>query len=198
MHIATNNNDLLILNKIKNMLIKKSNVVILLSLAVYCTLASCHNNNQETATTQQNIPSTEVASPATNALPAFSIKNTSGNIINLKEAFKGKKILVNLWATWCPPCRAEMPSLQTLYSTTDSSKVAFVFLSMDDDFAKAIQFVKDKKYTLPIYYPAQELPALFNVEGIPTTFIFDENGKIIHQQTGMGDYTSPEIKQLLQ
>ncbi len=190
--------------QLRSMLIQsiKSNSFLLLFLAGFLTFGSCKNsNNQQDEQTQQNSltpPPPATTGNNTDALPVFNIKNASGNVINIKDAFKGKKVLVNLWATWCPPCRAEMPSLQTLYNTTDSSKVAFVFLSMDDDFGKAIQFMKDKKYTMPLYYPAQELPALFNVEGIPTTFIFDANGKIIHQQTGMGDYTGPEIKQLLQ
>jgi len=187
------------------MLTNKSftNGFVMLMITAGITLTACKNNqssNEPVPSTHASTSNTTSNNNNTNAdaLPTFSIKDANGKVVNLKDAFKGKKILVNLWATWCPPCRAEMPSLQTLYSTTDSSKVAFVFLSMDDDFNKALQFVKDKKYTLPVYYPAQELPQLFNVEGIPTTFIFDANGKIIHQQVGMGDYTSPEIRQLLQ
>ncbi|RWZ88571.1 MAG: TlpA family protein disulfide reductase [Hydrotalea sp. AMD] len=177
--------------------------LILVFVTSFITFTGCKNsgnNENMQAPGSNSVPSPPPPAVNSNAsaLPIFNIKNAAGNVINIKDAFKGKKVLVNLWATWCPPCRAEMPSLQTLYSSTDSSKVAFVFLSMDDDFSKAIQFMKDKRYTMPVYYPAQELPALFNVEGIPTTFIFDADGKIIHQQTGMGDYNSPEIKQLLQ
>jgi len=165
-------------------------LILLTFITVSCVDPAKQNNNTEIPNggTVVNLP----------ALPSFKVKNVNGEVINLKDAFKGKKVFVNLWATWCPPCRAEMPALQQLYSTTDSSKVAFVFLSMDDDFTSAIKFMQQNNFTLPAYFPAENLPAIFNVDGIPDTFIFDAAGKLIHQQTGMGDYTSSSIKKLLQ
>jgi thiol-disulfide isomerase/thioredoxin len=115
--------------------------------------------------------------------------------VNLQD-FKGKRIFMNLWATWCPPCVAEMPSIQNLYNKT-SGKAAFVMLSFDDDFGKAKSFVARKQFSMPIYYAAGPLPNLLNVDGIPTTYIFDENGKLIFSQTGMSDYSDEKFVALL-
>src|SRR5687768_2285943 len=66
-------------------------------------------------------------------LPPFSILDENGQVINLQD-LKGKKVLVNLWASWCPPCRREMPSIEQLRQSLDTNKVVFILLSLDDDF----------------------------------------------------------------
>ena len=131
-----------------------------------------------------------------NKLPAFAITDVNGNVINMND-FKGKKVFVNLWATWCPPCRAEIPSIEKLYNKADKEKVVFVMLSLDDNFDKAKEFAKSNNLQLPVYYPAQNLPAMFNTDGIPATFIFNENGELIKQNTGMEDYDTDSYLQLL-
>ena len=105
-------------------------IFILFVIAVY----SCNNSNagsqQETST-----PKTADVSPAPAAvvLPAFKIVDLNGKPYNLAD-FKGKKVFVNLWASWCPPCKAEIPSIEKLYSKVDKSKAAFVMLSLDNNF----------------------------------------------------------------
>jgi thiol-disulfide isomerase/thioredoxin len=169
--------------------------------------AACSNNttkeeNASTATEQQvSTDSNTAAAPSENitaeALPAFTIQDIAGNNINL-QSLKGKKVFVNLWASWCPPCRREMPSIQKLSKAVDQNKVSFVMLSLDDNFDKAKAFVKRQKLSLPIYYPAESLPAMFNVQGIPTTFIFDESGMLIQRIDGGDNYDSQEYRKLLQ
>lgn len=169
--------------------------------------AACSNNKsqEETTliTTEQQVSTDSNAAaappPAINAaaLPAFTVQDVQGKVMNL-QSLKGKKVFVNLWATWCPPCRREMPSIEKLYRAVDKNKVAFVMLSLDDNFNKAKAFVKQLQLSFPIYYPAENLPALFNVEGIPTTFIFDENGKLIQRIDGGDNYDTQEYRNLLQ
>jgi len=130
------------------------------------------------------------------SLPSFKLQAADGSILNLED-LKGKKIFVNLWATWCPPCRAEIPSIEKLYKKTDKDKVAFVMLSLDDNFNSAKRFAKTKHMQLPIYYPAENLPSLFNINGIPATFIFDEKGELIKSNIGMDDYNTSSYVQLL-
>jgi thiol-disulfide isomerase/thioredoxin len=132
----------------------------------------------------------------TTTLPLFNMLTVENKTINL-SSFKGKKVFVNLWATWCPPCRAEIPSIEKLAAKTDKSKVVFVMLALDNQFEKAINYAAKNKMTLPVYYPAENLPQLFNVEGIPTTFIFDEQGKLIHQQVGSVDYNTSKYVGML-
>ena len=105
-------------------------------------------------------------------LPSFAMIDAQGNTVQL-ESFKGRKVFVNLWATWCPPCRAEMPSIEELYSKTDKEKAVFIMLSLDDNFDKAKNYAVKQNMQAPIYYPAQNLPELLNTESIPATYIFN-------------------------
>ncbi len=129
-------------------------------------------------------------------LPTFNMTDANGNTINL-SSLKGKKVFVNLWATWCPPCRAEIPSIANLASKVDKEKAVFVMLSLDENFEVAKKFAKSENLTLPVYYPADKLPALFNTDGIPATFIFNENGDLVKQNNGADDYDTHEYVRLL-
>ena len=155
---------------------------------------SCNNSNAEKAQ-ETNTPKTTTVSPAAVSLPAFKIIDLKGRAFNLAD-FKGKKIFVNLWASWCPPCRAEIPSIEKLYSKIDKNKAAFVMLSLDNNFATAALFATNNKLTTPVFYPAENLPAIFNVQGIPATFIFDETGKLIKRMEGGDDYDTAEYLKL--
>jgi thiol-disulfide isomerase/thioredoxin len=129
-------------------------------------------------------------------LPAFNMKDANGNTVNL-SSFSGRKVFVNLWATWCPPCRAEIPSIERLASKADREHVAFVMLSLDESFELAKKFAQAQNMSMPVYYPAEKLPALFNTDGIPVTFIFDENGVLVKQINGSDDYDTDLYIELL-
>ncbi|MGZ5253353.1 MAG: TlpA family protein disulfide reductase [Flavitalea sp.] len=135
--------------------------------------------------------------PAENpGLPSFKMTDTKGNILNLAD-LKGKKVFVNLWASWCGPCRSEMPSIQELYEKTKNENVTFVMLALDNDFQESIGFLKEQGLVLPAYYPGETLPEIFNVPGIPTTFIFDEKGELIKKIEGSDKYNTNEYIKLL-
>jgi thiol-disulfide isomerase/thioredoxin len=169
-------------------------------------LAGCRNSRtaepairdpQPVVTEQQVTPVQPVApSTITSVLPAFRMLGSNNQVVDLTQ-FKGKKVFVNLWATWCPPCRAEIPSIERLAAKTDRSKAEFVMLSLDDNFEKARSFAVKNNMKLPVYYPAGNLPALFEVDGIPVTFIFNEKGEIIYQQTGAANYDSMKFLNML-
>ena len=122
--------------------------------------------------------------------------DANGNIVDM-ASLKGKKVFVNLWATWCPPCRAEIPSIEALDSKVDKGKTAFVMLSLDESFELAKQFAKKRNMQLPVYYPAEGLPAMFKTDGIPATFIFNEKGELVKQNNGADDYDTEEYMQLM-
>lgn len=181
--------------------------LILPTVILSVVLAACSDNGKKdesatTATEHQvstdsnaaTAPTVEVNKPT---LPAFTVQDVNGKTINL-QSLKGKKVFVNLWASWCPPCRREMPSIEKLAKSVDKNKVTFVMLSLDDNFDKAKAFVKQQQLTLPVYYPTENLPALFNVQAIPTTFIFDEGGNLLRRIDGGDDYNSPEYRKLMQ
>lgn len=154
---------------------------------------SC-NNAESTATV--SVQEESKSANAVEALPNFRIANAKNQVLDMAQ-FKGKKVFVNLWATWCPPCRAEMPSIEKLAGKIDQSKVEFVLLSLDDNFDIAKKYVLEKNLVLPIYYPASTLPQLFNVQGIPATFIFNEKGELLHRQDGAANYDSQEYVTML-
>jgi thiol-disulfide isomerase/thioredoxin len=150
-------------------------------------IAQARNNENPEAITK-NASHTEVD---------YNLKLTDrdGNVHSLEE-FKGKVIFLNFWATWCPPCVAEMPSINKLHEEMGDD-VAFVLLSFDDDFEKAKAFDKRKGYDLPIYAPASNLPAMFQSSALPTTYVIDAKGNLALTHKGMADYSDPEFKNFL-
>jgi thiol-disulfide isomerase/thioredoxin len=115
------------------------------------------------------------------------------------ESLNGKVIFLNIWATWCPPCIAEMPNIQKLYEKVGSDKIAFVMLSVDEGgMNKVKKFIDKKGYTFPVYMPASQFPEEFYSNAIPTTFIISPEGKIVARQEGMAEYDTPEVREYLQ
>lgn len=167
------------------------------------TIIACSSNASvsEQSERQQTppvaeLPSTAPPAPVVQTLPAMKVEAASGAVVSLDQ-FKGKKVFVNLWASWCPPCKKEMPSIQKLYQSVDTSKVVFVMLSLDDRFEQAKNYFSKQKLQLPLYYPAQALPPIFNVQGIPATFIFNEEGTLVKSVMGMENYDSDQFRSLL-
>lgn len=129
----------------------------------------------------------------------FSIKDMNGNVLDVAD-FKGKTIFLNIWATWCGPCRMEMPSIQSLYNQVDKEKVMFIMLSVDrqGDEEKIKNYIKDKEYTFPVYVPASLLPNQLQVGMIPSTFVISPEGKVVSSETGAANYDTPEFKAFLE
>ncbi|MCC3151578.1 TlpA disulfide reductase family protein [Hymenobacter sp. BT770] len=120
-----------------------------------------------------------------------------GKAVSLSD-LKGKVVFVNLWASWCPPCRAEMPGIEALYQKVDKSKVAFVMLSLDDNPAKAQKYLKSQGFTFPLYFPTGPLPAPFDSNSIPSTVILGPDGQVAARHEGMAEYDTPEFKASLE
>ena len=138
------------------------------------------------------------AANSTMAGAGFKMVDLQGNQVNF-ESLKGKVVFLNIWATWCPPCIAEMPNIQRLYDKVASDKIAFVMLSVDEGgMEKAKKFIDKKNYSFPVYMPASNFPQEFYSNAIPTTFIISPDGKIVAKQEGMADYDTPEVVAFLQ
>lgn len=128
----------------------------------------------------------------------FQMVDLEGNTVAF-ESLKGKVIFLNIWATWCPPCVAEMPNIQSLYEKVGSDKIAFVMLSVDQaGVDKVKKFIDRKGFTFPVYMPAGQLPQEFYSQAIPTTFIISPEGKIVARQEGMAEYDTKEVRDFLQ
>jgi len=128
----------------------------------------------------------------------FVIKDLAGKKIDFRE-FQGKVVFLNLWATWCGPCRTEMPAIQQLYDGVDKEKIAFVMLSLDKDgYANRVAaFVKSKDFSFPVYMPSGYLAEQLQVPSIPTTFVIAKDGTIAMKEIGMKNYNTPKFKKYL-
>ena len=114
----------------------------------------------------------------------FTLKDLTGKSWTLRD-LKGSIVLVNFWATWCPPCRKEMPDLDSLYHRF--SKKGMVILSLSDEAEATVKaFLADKHYTYPILLdPDKKVHEAFGIEGLPRSFVYDRNGKLIAQAVDM-------------
>ncbi|PAU94433.1 thioredoxin [Aliifodinibius salipaludis] len=120
----------------------------------------------------------------------FAMQTTDGETISLSE-FRGDVVFVNVWASWCPPCVAEMPTIETLYENVNSHEnINFILLSMDENSQKAVDFMEGKDFPMPYYFPASGLPAEFRSEYLPTTYILSKEGKVTYKKEGIADYSS--------
>jgi peroxiredoxin len=114
----------------------------------------------------------------------FTLTDLNGKSWTLKD-LKGKVVLLNFWATWCPPCRKEMPDLEALYKRFGSQ--GLVILGIDDEEGAKVQpFIAKQGITYPVLLdPGRKVNTLFQIEGIPKTFVYDRDGKIVTQSIDM-------------
>ena len=114
----------------------------------------------------------------------FTLTDLQGKSWNLRD-LRGKVVLVNFWATWCPPCRKEMPDLDTLYNKFKDQ--GFVVLAIsDEESAKVAPFISERKISYPVLLdPGRKVNDAFIVEGIPKSFVYDREGKMVAQSIDM-------------
>lgn len=124
----------------------------------------------------------------------WPLQSLDGSTVNLKQS-DGKVVLINFWATWCPPCIAEMPAMQKLY-TKYGDAVDFYFVSSEDP-EKLKQFLADKNYQLPVYVQKYAAPAALNGNALPTTYLIDKSGSIVVKETGAKGWDSEKFYSLL-
>lgn len=104
---------------------------------------------------------------------------------------KGKVVFINFWATWCPPCRGEMPSLNELYNELkDHPGIFFLFINEDENPGKATSFLKEKNYSLPFYAMGGTAPAEMFSGTLPTTVVLDKEGRIVLKHEGIGNFNN--------
>src|SRR5690554_4260224 len=121
-------------------------------------------------------------------------KNMNDEVIELSDQ-KGKVVFINFWATWCPPCIAEMPTINKLYSNfRNNEKVMFLMVDVDNDSVKSKKFMDKRKFDLPVYTPASPIPPSYMGGAIPTTLVLNKYGKVVFKHEGMGDFSNEEFK----
>lgn len=140
-----------------------------------------------------------VGSPA----PEFSLSDLSGNAVRLAN-LRGRVVFLNIWATWCEPCREEMPAMQSLYERLHGADFEMLAVNADQDDRPGVErFVREHGLTFPVL-PDPELTIAdrYLVTGYPETFIIDRNGKILAHELGPREWDSPAshtaFKQLIE
>jgi thiol-disulfide isomerase/thioredoxin len=122
------------------------------------------------------------------------LKDGTGKTVSL-EAYKGKIVFINFWATWCPPCIAEMPSIQKLY-TDYQDKMVFLFITTDS-FEKANAFMVKENLTLPVYQSVTNPPLEMESSTIPATYLIDQSGNVIVAKIGTANWNSDSFREKL-
>lgn len=134
--------------------------------------------------------------PATSA-HSFSFSDASG-VVRSTEDLKGKVVFINFWATWCPPCRAEMPSLDALYNEfKGDDRFVFLFISEDDDLSKAQRYLEENGFDVPLVTRAGNVPAELYSGTLPTTVVLNKEGAVVLKHEGVAGYNTPRFKQQL-
>lgn len=151
-------------------------------LCLFLTSASLHAQSL-----QKKLAPKQTVKPA----PAFSLVALDGSPVNLK-AYDGKVVILDFWATWCPPCRAEIPhfvALQKKYA----GKVQVVGISLDDDAKPVHPFIKEQGINYPIAMGDEDIVKAFGgIQGIPTTFVIDKKRRIVAKFVGYQDLSTFE------
>jgi len=101
------------------------------------------------------------------------------------SSYRGKVVILNFWATWCPPCRAEMPSMETLYQRFNAQGLEILAVDIGESASTVQQFVRSAAYTFPVLLDsANRVSSIYGIKAIPTTYIIDREGKRIGRVIG--------------
>lgn len=165
---------------------------------LFLSMAAC----SKTDTAEKNAVPAEKSAVAIENSPAPDVSVVSlanGNTLNLSE-LKGKVVLLNFWATWCPPCRKEIPSMMKLNSLMAGKPFQMVAISIDEGGKPAIEsFFKESGFSLPAYIDGSGASAKsYGITGVPESFIIDKNGVLVKKVIGGFAWDSPEAVSFLE
>jgi peroxiredoxin len=126
--------------------------------------------------------------------PGFRLPSLAGGEVNLASQ-RGKVVVLNFWATWCPPCVAEMPSLERLHRTLSPDGLSVIAVSTDEDQADVREFVSRHGLTLPVLMDpgGRVAGGEYHTTGYPETFLLDRQGRIVRHVVGPEEWDSPEM-----
>lgn len=153
-----------------------------------------NNGTSETAANSKENPDSESTSESEETAPSpapdFTVYDIDGNEVHLSDSF-GKPIIVNFWASWCGPCKMEMPDFDEAYNTYKDD-IVFLMVNMTDGSRETVEvaseFIADSGYTFPVYYDTQYSAAVtYSVSSLPTTYFLNEKGELVAHARGAID-----------
>lgn len=164
-------------------------VVIIIGGAVYSVYSYNKTNsiitNEATnkLSSEANSPHININIPKIKAID-FKLKDLNGKEVALSD-FKGKKVYLNFFATWCPPCKAEMPEIQKLYEETKGSDLVILAVDLGEDSRTVSNFINNNKYTFNVLLDNNNLVAdKYQISSIPVSYFIDKDGNIIDKHIG--------------
>ena len=184
--------------------------IVSMLILIMITLLGCGNNakvNAKNQTKKVEVEKTESSKVAEvklkqgieegNIIEDFPIYDLEGRKFYISD-FKGKIVMLNFWATWCPPCRAEMPSMEELYREGNEDIFEIIAVSVDSKPVGEVKsFISESGYSFPIYYDKNDsLSQKFAVRSIPTTYLIDGKGIIRQKFLGSSDWSKLNVKAL--
>ncbi|MDH3446263.1 MAG: TlpA family protein disulfide reductase [Deltaproteobacteria bacterium] len=129
--------------------------------------------------------------------PDFSVPGFDGKMISLKD-FRGKTVFLNFWATWCVPCREEMPAMERLYNEYKDKGFVILAVNVKDRKQDAVNFLKELNITYPaVYDPDGQVGLLYGAWGLPTTYLIGPRGEGLARAWGPADWFSPAARNLI-
>ncbi len=129
--------------------------------------------------------------------PDFSLTDPEGKKISIKD-FRGKTVFLNFWATWCEPCREEMPAMEKLYQEHKNNNFVVLAVNVKDRKQEALAFVKELKLTYPIVFdPNAEVASVYGAWGLPTTYLIGPKGEGLARGWGPAEWYSPAARNLI-
>src|SRR5699024_8149677 len=162
---------------------KKSIIIIilvgLLGWVGYDFLSSDDTKNEENgADAETVVDSDELGLEIGNIAPDFQLETLDGETVKLSD-LRGEKVMVNFWATWCPPCRAEMPDMQKFHENTDVNILAVNLIDTESNRDNVPEFLDELGLTFPVLLDEEsEIATEYKIVAYPTSFMIDSNGRI--------------------
>jgi thiol-disulfide isomerase/thioredoxin len=134
------------------------------------------------------------------AAPRFVARNIATDVAAPLETYRGKVILLNIWATWCAPCRVEMPSMERVHRKFAGTDFRVVAVSVDLDDERGVEaFVKELGVTFDVLHdPTTEIQRIYQTTGVPESFVIDRHGVIVKKVIGPAEWDSPVHETLVQ
>lgn len=184
----------------KSTLSKKRNYILIKNAALYVLLflgaiMVLVDHYSEDALEVDQVKSAMLAerSEAGFMAPAFTVRNLDGNLETLAD-YRGQVVILNLWATWCGPCRIEMPGFEKLYRRYRSGGLTILGVSLDKGDDKAVEdFVREYNLSFPVFLDDKgEVESLYKTFTIPTTYVIDRSGRVVFKVDGAKNWESEE------
>lgn len=176
-------------------MVKRSIMIIALLAALVAALRLplFAQQNKSVSSVDDLLRSVGLSKPSMSGAPDFNLLDPNGTLVGLSN-YRGKLVLLNFWATWCGPCREEMPSLENLNRSLDDQGLAILAVNQRENAALVTRFMKTNglNFTTPLDTTGR-VAGYYRVYGIPVSYLIDANGQLIGMRSGPLDWATPAV-----